>query len=162
MVTEIKSRQTSYTAEHLRRQHRRDRTATAMITGLCDAYLIKLVVVQLLNSVKLPLDYRNALSTCNSECISFQVMQNFTARLERWHFEWILSETDLQKLYYHIWITEREIKIDLLYNIVTYTGYVCGSVTNNTTRVRIGYRIYSLWRFITTQVTIIETTIALA
>jgi hypothetical protein len=29
-----------------------------------------------------------------------------------------------------------------------------GSVTNNTTRVRIGYRIYSLWRFITTQITI--------
>jgi hypothetical protein len=30
-----------------------------------------------------------------------------------------------------------------------------GSVTNNTTRVRIGYRIYSLWRFAaTTQITI--------
>jgi hypothetical protein len=40
------------------------------------------------------------------------------------------------------------------YCIVTYTGYVCGSVTNNTTRVGIGYRIYSLWRFITTQITI--------
>jgi hypothetical protein len=26
---------------------------------------------------------------------------------------------------------------------------MCGSVTNNSTRVRIGYRIYSLWRFIT-------------
>jgi hypothetical protein len=34
-------------------------------------------------------------------------------------------------------------------DIVTYTTGVCGSVTNNTTRVRIGYRIYSLWRFIT-------------
>jgi hypothetical protein len=30
-------------------------------------------------------------------------------------------------------------------DIVTYTGYVCGSVTNNSTWVRIGYRIYSLW-----------------
>jgi hypothetical protein len=35
-------------------------------------------------------------------------------------------------------------------SIVTYNRYVCGSVTNNsTTRVRIGYWIYSLWRFIT-------------
>jgi hypothetical protein len=28
--------------------------------------------------------------------------------------------------------------------IVTYTGL--GGVTNNSTKVRIGYRIYSLWR----------------
>jgi hypothetical protein len=35
--------------------------------------------------------------------------------------------------------------------IVTYTTYVWyGSVTNNSTWIRIGYRIYSLWRFITT------------
>jgi hypothetical protein len=31
---------------------------------------------------------------------------------------------------------------------------LCGSVTNNSTWIRIGYRIYSLWRFITTQITI--------
>jgi hypothetical protein len=31
--------------------------------------------------------------------------------------------------------------------IVTYTGYVCGIVTNNSTWVRIGYRIYSLWDY---------------
>jgi hypothetical protein len=44
--------------------------------------------------------------------------------------------------------------------IVTYTR--CG-VTNNTTRVRIGYRIYSLWRFTAaTQVTITMNTIALS
>jgi hypothetical protein len=43
------------------------------------------------------------------------------------------------------------LKAKFLPHIVTYTGYVCGNVTNNsTTRVRIGYRIYSLWRFITT------------
>jgi hypothetical protein len=37
-----------------------------------------------------------------------------------------------------------------------------GSVTNNTTRVRIGYRIYSLWRFTAaTQITITVSTIAL-
>jgi hypothetical protein len=47
--------------------------------------------------------------------------------------------------------------------ILSHVPRLCGSVTNNsTTRVRIGYRIYSLWRFITTQITIIETTIALA
>jgi hypothetical protein len=43
--------------------------------------------------------------------------------------------------------------------IVTYTGY--GSVTNNTTRFRIGYRIYSLWRLKLQQVTIIVNTRAL-
>jgi hypothetical protein len=37
-----------------------------------------------------------------------------------------------------------------------YRVCVCGSVTNNNTWVRIGYRIYSLWRFITTQITIIN------
>jgi hypothetical protein len=31
---------------------------------------------------------------------------------------------------------------------------VCGSVTNNNTWIRIGYRIYSLWRFIAAQITI--------
>jgi hypothetical protein len=37
-----------------------------------------------------------------------------------------------------------------------------GSVTNNSTRVRIGYRIYSLWRFTAaTKVTITMNTIAL-
>jgi hypothetical protein len=30
-----------------------------------------------------------------------------------------------------------------------YRVCVCGSVTNNNTWIRIGYRIYSLWRFIT-------------
>jgi hypothetical protein len=30
---------------------------------------------------------------------------------------------------------------------VTYTTDVCGVTDNSTTRVRIGYRIYSLWRF---------------
>jgi hypothetical protein len=29
-----------------------------------------------------------------------------------------------------------------------YRVCVCGSVTNNNTWIRIGYRIYSLWRFI--------------
>jgi hypothetical protein len=47
------------------------------------------------------------------------------------------------------------------YNIVTYTRCVCGSVTNNSTWVRIGYRIYSLWRFTAAHVTIILNTIAL-
>jgi hypothetical protein len=41
-----------------------------------------------------------------------------------------------------------------------------GSVTNNSTRVRIGYRIYSLWRLkletATTQITIIMNTLALS
>jgi hypothetical protein len=35
-----------------------------------------------------------------------------------------------------------------------YRVCVCGSVTNNNTWIRIGYRIYSLWRFITAQITI--------
>jgi hypothetical protein len=38
----------------------------------------------------------------------------------------------------------------------------CGSVTNETTKVRIGYRIYWLWRLQLQMVTITETTIALA
>jgi hypothetical protein len=46
-------------------------------------------------------------------------------------------------------------------NIVTYTGYVCGSVTSNNTWVRIGYRIYSLWRFTAAHITITMNTIAL-
>jgi hypothetical protein len=36
-----------------------------------------------------------------------------------------------------------------------------GSVTNNTTRVRIGYRIYSLWRLQLHMVTITMSTIGL-
>jgi hypothetical protein len=44
---------------------------------------------------------------------------------------------------------------------VTYTRYVCGSVTNNTTRVLIGYRINSLWRFQQQQITITANTLAL-
>jgi hypothetical protein len=44
----------------------------------------------------------------------------------------------------------------------TVTYKVGGSVTNNTTRVRIGYRIYSLWRFTAaTQATITMSTLAL-
>jgi hypothetical protein len=35
------------------------------------------------------------------------------------------------------------------YTILYCHVYQVGSVTNNTTRVRIGYRIYSLWRFTT-------------
>jgi hypothetical protein len=35
-----------------------------------------------------------------------------------------------------------------------YRVCVCGSVTNNNTWIRIGYRIYSLWRFIAAQITI--------
>jgi hypothetical protein len=47
---------------------------------------------------------------------------------------------------------------------MSYTGHIyqVGSVTNNMTRVRFGYRIYSLWRFTAAiQVTITETTIVL-
>jgi hypothetical protein len=36
-----------------------------------------------------------------------------------------------------------------------------GSVTNNSTRVRIGYRIYSLWRFTAAHITITVNSIAL-
>jgi hypothetical protein len=36
------------------------------------------------------------------------------------------------------------------------------TVTNNTTRIRIGYRIYSLWRFITAHITITENILTLA
>jgi hypothetical protein len=38
---------------------------------------------------------------------------------------------------------------------------MCGSVTDNSTWIRIGYRIYSLWRFTAAHITIIMTTIAL-
>jgi hypothetical protein len=38
--------------------------------------------------------------------------------------------------------------------IVTYTTDVCGSVTNNSMWIRIGYRIYSLWRFTAAHITI--------
>jgi hypothetical protein len=40
--------------------------------------------------------------------------------------------------------------------ILTYTRYVCGSVTDNSTWVCIGYRIYSLWRFIAANITITD------
>jgi hypothetical protein len=43
---------------------------------------------------------------------------------------------------------------------VTYTG--CGSVTNNKTRVWIGYRIHSLWRLQLQQITITENILTLA
>jgi hypothetical protein len=42
-----------------------------------------------------------------------------------------------------------------------YRVCVCGSVTNNNTWIRIGYRIYSLWKFQLQQITIIMNTIAL-
>jgi hypothetical protein len=42
----------------------------------------------------------------------------------------------------------------LFQNIVTYTRHMCGSVTNNSTWIRIGYRVYSLWRFIAAHITI--------
>jgi hypothetical protein len=51
---------------------------------------------------------------------------------------------------------------DRMTKILSRIPGMCGSVTSNNTWVRIGYRIYSLWRCITTQVKIIETTIALA
>jgi hypothetical protein len=38
--------------------------------------------------------------------------------------------------------------------IITYARF--GSVTNNSTRVRIGYRIYSLWRLKLQQITVTE------
>jgi hypothetical protein len=37
-----------------------------------------------------------------------------------------------------------------------------GSVTNNSTWVRIGYRIYSLWRFTAAHITITENILTLA
>jgi hypothetical protein len=37
-----------------------------------------------------------------------------------------------------------------------------GSVTNNSTRIRIGYRIYSLWRFTAAHITITENILKLA
>jgi hypothetical protein len=33
---------------------------------------------------------------------------------------------------------------------------MCGSVTNNSTWIRIGYWIYSLWRFIAAHITITD------
>jgi hypothetical protein len=48
--------------------------------------------------------------------------------------------------------TDRQMDGYCVIYIVTYTG--CGSVTNNTTKVRIGYRIYSLWRFTAAHITI--------
>jgi hypothetical protein len=41
-------------------------------------------------------------------------------------------------------------------NILSRIPGLCGSVTNNSTWIRIGYRIYSLWTFITTQITITD------
>jgi hypothetical protein len=37
---------------------------------------------------------------------------------------------------------------DLWINILSRIPRLCGNVTNNTTMIRIGCRIYSLWRFI--------------
>jgi hypothetical protein len=45
------------------------------------------------------------------------------------------------------------------HNIVTYTR--CGSVSDKTSRVRIGYRIYSLWRLQLQQITITENILTL-
>jgi hypothetical protein len=38
----------------------------------------------------------------------------------------------------------------------------CGSVTNNSTWVRIRYRIYSLWRFSDAHITVVEKILILA
>jgi hypothetical protein len=38
----------------------------------------------------------------------------------------------------------------------------CGSVTNKSTWIRIGYRIYSLWRFTAAHITITENILTLA
>jgi hypothetical protein len=46
-------------------------------------------------------------------------------------------------------------------SILSRLPRLCGSVTNNSTWVRIGYRIYSLWRFTAAHITIIMNTIAL-
>jgi hypothetical protein len=40
----------------------------------------------------------------------------------------------------------KSLHVECTQRSVTYTGCVVCSVTNNSTRVRIGYRIYSLWR----------------
>jgi hypothetical protein len=41
--------------------------------------------------------------------------------------------------------------------VLSHIPRLCGGVTNNsTTRVRIGYRIYSLWRFIAAHITITD------
>jgi hypothetical protein len=51
---------------------------------------------------------------------------------------------------------------NFIFILFTYCHvYRMGSMTNNTTRVRIGYRIYLLWRFrATTQITIMGNTLA--
>jgi hypothetical protein len=54
------------------------------------------------------------------------------------------------------YFTKREQAIDFYCHI--YRVCVCGSVTNNNTWVRIGYRIYSLWKFQLQQITIIMNT----
>jgi hypothetical protein len=46
-------------------------------------------------------------------------------------------------------------------NILSRIPRMCGSVTNNSTWIRIGYRIYSLWRFTAAHITITVNTIAL-
>jgi hypothetical protein len=53
--------------------------------------------------------------------------------------------------------------IGLLYSsfILLRIPGMCGSVTNNSTWIRIGYGIYSLWRFTAAHITIIMNTIAL-
>jgi hypothetical protein len=57
-------------------------------------------------------------------------------------------------IYEHIFpVIFVSLKISFLYKpgeiIVSRVPRLCGSVTNNSTWIRIGYRIYSLWRFIT-------------
>jgi hypothetical protein len=49
----------------------------------------------------------------------------------------------------------RWILLNCIRYILSHIPRMCG-VTNNTTRVRIGYRIYSLWRFTAAHVTITD------
>jgi hypothetical protein len=56
---------------------------------------------------------------------------------------------DLKVLKHQITDKKRDLKSNCSIRILSHIPGLCGSVTNNsTTRVRIGYRIYSLWRFI--------------
>jgi hypothetical protein len=62
----------------------------------------------------------------------------------------------------HFWLVWRQFGTHLAEILGHGQGLCCaGSVTNNCTWVRIGYRIYSLWRFITAHITILMNTIAL-
>jgi hypothetical protein len=59
----------------------------------------------------------------------------------------------------HARMEEISIQGNIFPIILSHIPGVCGGVTNNTTtRVRIGYRIYSLWRFIDAHITIIMNT----